>query len=269
MTTANAINTIEDLTRILRERPEWRDEIRKLVLTDELLTLPQRFSEYAASTDRRLDELTQVVQELARGQQELRRDVQQLAQSLQELTQCFEQYAEVTNRRLESLEGRMGNLEGHMGSLEGRANNLEGRVGNLEGSDYEAKVARLLPTRIRHENVANLNNPQVVYPVNGNAPALDRLLQRALNNGAISHDQMTDLLDSDVIIASNDNRYAVVESSITLAERDINRAIARAALMSRITGSETVPVVASANIADEERSFAEERGVSIIRILYR
>lgn len=234
MTTANAINTIEDLTRILRERPEWRDEIRKLVLTDELLTLPQRFSEYAASTDRRLDELTQIVQELAKN--------------LQELTQRFEQYAEITNRRVSSLEGR---------------------VGNLEGSHYESKVVRLLPTRIRLENVANLSNPQVVYPVNGNAPALDRLLQIALNDGVISHDQMIDLTDADAIIAADDNRYAVVESSITLAERDINRAIARAALMSRITGSETVPVVASANIADDERSFAEERGVSIIRILYR
>lgn len=234
MTTANAINTIEDLTRILRERPEWRDEIRKLVLTDELLTLPQRFSEYAASADRRLDELTQVVQELAK--------------SLQELTQCFEQYAEITNRRVSSLEGR---------------------VGNLEGSHYESKVVRLLPTRIRLENVVNLNNPQVVYPVNGNAPALDSLIQIALNNGVISHEQMIDLTDADAIIAADDNRYAVVESSITLAERDINRAIGRAALMSRITGSETVPVVASANIADEERAFAEERGVSIIRILYR
>lgn len=255
MTTANAINTIEDLTRILRERPEWRDEMRKLVLTDELLTLPQRFSEYAASTDRRLDELTQIVQELARGQQEL-------AQSLQELTQRFEQYAEITNSRLESLDGRMG-------SLEGRANNLEGRVGNLEGSHYESKVVRLLPTRIRHEKVANLNNPQVVYPINGNAPALDSLIQRALNNGVISHDQIIDLTDADAIIAADDNRYAVVESSITLAERDINRAIGRAALMTIITGSETVPVVASDNIADAERAFAEERGVSIIRILYR
>lgn len=241
MTTANAINTIEDLTRILRERPEWRDEMRKLVLTDELLTLPQRFSEYAASTDRRLDELTQIVQELARGQQEL-------TQRLQELTQRFEQYAEITNRRV---------------------SNLEGRVGNLEGSHYEAKVVRLLPTRIRLEKVANLNNPQVVYPINGNAPALDSLIQRALNNGVISHEQMIELTDADAIIAADDNRYAVVESSITLAERDINRAIGRAALMSLITGSETVPVVASDNIADAERAFAEERGVSIIRILYR
>ena len=76
-------------------------------------------------------------------------------------------------------------------------------------------------------------------------------------------------MDAVVIYADDNNRHAVVESSITLAERDINRAIARAALMSIITGSETVPVVASANIADEERSFAEERDVSIIRILYR
>ncbi len=49
------IDSIHDLHRILRENPEWREEMRRIILTDELLELPQRFAEYAVMTDRRLD----------------------------------------------------------------------------------------------------------------------------------------------------------------------------------------------------------------------
>ena len=51
------INTIHDLHRILVEHPEWRDELRRILLTKELLELPQRFAEYAKSTDEKLDAL--------------------------------------------------------------------------------------------------------------------------------------------------------------------------------------------------------------------
>lgn len=132
---------------------------------------------------------------------------------------------------------------------------------------YESKVFRIMPHRIWE--VANLNNPRSVFQDKEKESALVGFIRRALDNGVISHDQIVELMDAVVIYADDNNRHAVVESSITLAERDINRAIECAAIMSSATGSETIPVVASANIADAERAFAEERGVSIIRILYR
>ena len=58
------INTMQDLTRLLRENPEWRNEVRRELLTEELLELPQRFAEYAKVTDRRLDSLEQKVDTL-------------------------------------------------------------------------------------------------------------------------------------------------------------------------------------------------------------
>ena len=51
------INTMQDLTRLLRENPEWRDELRRELLTEELLELPQRFAEYTKVTDQRLDRI--------------------------------------------------------------------------------------------------------------------------------------------------------------------------------------------------------------------
>lgn len=51
------INTMQDLTRLLRENPDWRDEIRRQLLTEELMELPQRFAEYTKVTDKRLDRI--------------------------------------------------------------------------------------------------------------------------------------------------------------------------------------------------------------------
>ena len=51
------INTPDDLIRIVRENPEFRDAMRRELLTQELLDLPQRFSEYSRKTDGRLDRM--------------------------------------------------------------------------------------------------------------------------------------------------------------------------------------------------------------------
>ena len=45
------INTSEDLLRLLREDPHFYEEARRLILTNELITLPERFAAFAARVD--------------------------------------------------------------------------------------------------------------------------------------------------------------------------------------------------------------------------
>jgi hypothetical protein len=47
-----SVEEFHDLVRILEERPEWRREIRRLVLTDELLSLPEQVVSLRAATER-------------------------------------------------------------------------------------------------------------------------------------------------------------------------------------------------------------------------
>lgn len=81
------INSMQDFSRLLREHPDWRDEVRRLLLTDELLELPKRFAEYTEVTDKRLDTIDNRLDAL-------------VAQ------------AEATNRRLDALERDVGELKG-------------------------------------------------------------------------------------------------------------------------------------------------------------
>ena len=49
------INNITDLACILREEPEWAEPIRSLLLSQELLELPNRFAEFVQLTNRSLE----------------------------------------------------------------------------------------------------------------------------------------------------------------------------------------------------------------------
>ena len=51
------INTLEDLLRLLRQDEEFKAAVRRELLTEELLALPQRFAEYTKANDARLDRM--------------------------------------------------------------------------------------------------------------------------------------------------------------------------------------------------------------------
>lgn len=61
------VEEFRDLVQILEARPEWRAELRRLILTDELLTLPQvvqQLTQHMGSLTEQMSSLTQQVSEL-------------------------------------------------------------------------------------------------------------------------------------------------------------------------------------------------------------
>jgi len=52
------VEEFRDLVRLLEERPEWREELRRLVLTSELLALPEQIAELRARSEQQFQELT-------------------------------------------------------------------------------------------------------------------------------------------------------------------------------------------------------------------
>src|SRR5262245_55998310 len=66
------VEEFRDLVRILEERPEWRNELRRLILTDQLLALPEQLAELRVHTEQRFQalaaqmaDLIQIVQTFA------------------------------------------------------------------------------------------------------------------------------------------------------------------------------------------------------------
>jgi len=91
------LRDFQDLIRLLREHPDWREELRALILTQELLTIPG------------------LVRELAEGQQRLAETVAQLTAGLDQLTATVARLAEGQERqgqRLDRLMEQMGEMRG-------------------------------------------------------------------------------------------------------------------------------------------------------------
>ena len=102
------IDTIHDLSRILREHPEWREELRRTLLTEELLALPQRLAEYAEATARRLDALTESVASLVEHGKSVDRRLDNLME-----------YAELIKLRSDDIDRRQAINTRHIGELKG------------------------------------------------------------------------------------------------------------------------------------------------------
>ncbi|RLB03341.1 MAG: hypothetical protein DRG83_07145, partial [Deltaproteobacteria bacterium] len=70
------IEEFRDMVRILEEHPEWRDELRRVLLTDDLLELPR------------------IVRELAKTQQTMGQQLQRLTERIDVLTEQVQNLTE-------------------------------------------------------------------------------------------------------------------------------------------------------------------------------
>lgn len=67
-----SVDDLHELARLLRERPEWRAEIRRLVLADELLALPGHINALEEAHRRTQEELKALAEAQRATQEELR-----------------------------------------------------------------------------------------------------------------------------------------------------------------------------------------------------
>ena len=68
------VEEFQDLIRLLQERPEWRADLRRLVLTDELLALPELVRELVQAQQRtevRVGRLEEALITLTEAQQRI------------------------------------------------------------------------------------------------------------------------------------------------------------------------------------------------------
>ena len=71
-----------------------------------------------------------------------------------------------------------------------------------------------------------------------------------------------------MIISGEDNRYAVVEVSLTADRDDINRATTRAGILTAITEGAVTPVVITSRLNPTQSAQAEAAGVAAFVIPY-
>lgn len=197
------ISTTADLLRLLREDPDFRDEVRSLLLSQDLIELPERFARFEAYVERRFT-------------------------------------------------------------------SIDGDLGRLKGAEYERRVGKSFASyasrafRERHDRSMRRN--RLLYSnILGRDSGLDELIADAVDSGLITDDERAELEQADAVMGGQDGGasvYFVGEFSITISHGDIDRAIARSAILSRATGSGVWPMVIGDTIPEPQRARAEAEQVA-------
>jgi uncharacterized protein YoxC len=243
------VDDFHDLLRVLEERPEWRVELRRVVLTDDLLRLPEELTRARQETDQRFRELTTRLDALTAQVAELTARLDALAAQVAELTTRLDalaaQVAELTTR-LDALAAQVAGLASRVDALTTQVGTIAGHVGTLRGESLEQRYR----TRVFSYFGRLLGSSHALTP-----DELTALLEAAIEAATLSIEDAHDIAETDLVVrgrrpTDGSTAYLVVEVSVGVGPGDVDRAKRRAALLAR-TGVGTLPVVAGEWVTPE------------------
>ena len=237
------INDINDLARILREKPEWVSTLRNLLLSQELLDLPEKFAQFVQTTNDNFQLVNRRLDRLEEDVGVLKEDVAVLKEDMGLVKQDLNQVKENLNR-------------------------VNGKMDNALGANYEFKIQRNIGSIAGQ--YLNLRRVRVQQgPRTDRAPRLEELLEQAEDQQLITKEQYLDLQRLDLVFTGRQqdrtgDTTVAAEISITIGNNDIERAARRAQALNQALNQEVIPVVIGAHIDEERRQMAQEQAVSIM-----
>lgn len=235
------ITTIEDLMRVLDENPEWLEALRTRLLTRELIELPRRFAEFAASVDQRFDEQGKAI---ARLDQRSHEHTQTLAEHGQMLGD--------QGKAIARLEERVGEHSAEFVEIRRQFQLLRDDVGDLKGSRAEEEAAEdidFIAEELGLSVVRVLTRDDLKALLRAQ-PLPD--LERGVRHSFTKADLVAEAADE-----SGETRYIAVEASYTVNGRDTDRALRNAEILTRLTGKPAQAVVAGYRLDDRVRARIE------------
>ena len=242
------INDISDLIRILRDDPAWADAVRSVLLSQELLRLPEEvaaltraFREHAETTNRRLESLEAGQDELKQGQAQLQTTVN-------------------------GLQTTVNGLQTTVNGMQTTVNGMRGELGNLSGSFFQQRAANFA-VRVARRDFHLRETSLVHHADHVGDSTLKQMLDDAAEDATrdFNEDDAALVEQADAVIAGKapdgTEVYLLVEASITVLKDDVDRAKDRAELLQRAVGATTHALVIGEAIADEAATQAKDRAV--------
>jgi hypothetical protein len=190
---AFTVQDFHDLIGILEQHPEWRTELRRLVLTEELLSLPQ------------------IMHDLAEAQQRTEQRVEELAEAQRRTEQHLADLVAAQWR----TEQRIGRLQDDVGDLKGVV--MEER--------YHRRASSYFSRLVRRSQVISGNELTALLE--------EAVARGALSEEGADEIGWADVVVRGQRREDGTDLYLVVEVSWGVGTSDVERAVRRAALLAQ------------------------------------
>jgi len=229
----------------LQDNPAWLMELRRIILTEELLELPHKFDEMVKSMNKlvkRVDKIEEDVDELKKDVDKLKKDVDELKKDVAELKKdvaMLKKDVAMLKKDVAVLKKDVAELKKDVAELKKDMKYLKGEVGRLKGNDFERRVREKY-----YAYVGRILRRARIIKVED---YID-MIEDAEEKGIISEEERDRLFDLDIVIKGmmrrqNKEVVLAVEVSYSLYEDDVRRAKERAMILRRILNKEVIPTV--------------------------
>ena len=240
-----------ELIKEIRENAEVRDEVRRLILTDELLNTPETVADI----------------------QKTQRTMVETLSAVQKTQSTMANLLEKVESRLGQVDSRLGQVDSRLGQVDSRLGQVENDAGEVKGSIVENRAER----RMLHlaPSQYGLHSPLVVAgEVTAHGPT-QQFLDACLKAGA-TKEQVARLNNTDLIIRARRGEdgastpvYVVVEAAYILNLEDVNRVGASVEILRGLVPKSTerdaavVGALYGVSITDEAKSLAERQSIEV------
>ncbi len=242
------ISDLHDLIRLLEEHPEWRAELRRVLLTEDLLRLPDLVRELIEAQQRTEQQLAELVQITREHSQMLAQHSQVIAELVEVSRQHTQAIAELREAQLQTQQTVQRIEQTTMWLVDWQ----KGEAGRRDGREYEYRVVRRAVSLFAGGE--------------GGSPekfSVHRRLARWLRpvyQGERVPDMTADPFLADIIWWKGDE-VMVVEVSIKVDQDDIRRARQRADTLRKVGVNATPAVIGEEWLTPETQAFAQQEGV--------
>ena len=259
--------TFADIIRALKEHPEWLEELRKIILTTELIELPKKFEEMLVRMEKfekKVDKIERDVEILKQDVTVLKQDVAVLKQDvavLKEDVAVLKQDVEILKQDVAVLKQDVEILKQDVGLLKQDVSYLKGEFGRFKGKEFERTIRERY-----YAYFGRILRKSKLIPFEEIIP----FLETAEEEKTITEDQKVSALQLDLLIKGEIKKvkkevYLAIEVSYSLQEDDIERAIERAGILAYVLKGEVIPTIVAVEIKEEIQKSAENKGAFVIK----
>ena len=240
---AFTVRDFHDLVEIMETQPVWRAEMRRLVLSDDILKLPQE-----------IRELSQIVREFAEASRRHDERLMQLETEIAEVNKRNEARFTRVETDIAEIKGDVSVLKSDVSVLKSDVSVLKSDVAGMKGENLERRVRE-------HTFVFLSRFARRVKLVSESD--FGRLIEDAVEEERLREEEAEDLKWLDIVALGQDREqrtelYLACEVSSSVSEYDLARAISRAALLQKATGVKTMPVILGKTIPEPLRKQAND-----------
>ena len=213
-------NSPEDFLHALEENPQWKEAVRALILSEELLQLPVQFIAFVGRVSAFIDQTEAFISE----QRQFNAEQRQFNGRMEEF---------VAEQRQLNAEQRQFNV-----AFARRLGRIEVDIGNFRGSyarDVAVRNAVAIAAELDLEYVRSVPQEDLVR------------MTRSVRD-RIPIDQLRSFWTADLIIEASDGsntHYVAVETSYTADQRDTDRVLRNVQFLTEFTGKTARAVIAS------------------------